>query len=367
MATAALPREEFTVLPGQSADGKPIFSVLVKRTYDLRPGRAPVRAEKPNPLVKVDVYYDDGDAESSTVKDETDFTAFKLTTDVVVIGKAFAPGGKPVKQLDASVEVAGRKKVIRVIGDRRCVHRKDKPPTFTDPAPFTEMEMRYDKAYGGSDAKSVPNLSFYYPRNHRGTGVVLKNLTEVVEGLPLPNLEDPNDLLTPERVVLGEPERWNQQPLPQGFGWFQKTWYPRCSFAGALPAFVDVDTVLREETLGLVPKGQIALSRQFKLPSLDLRFHSGASPGLAIPYLAGGEAVRLVNLTPEGELKFQLPAEAPRIMLDISLGENILKPVLQTVCIRAEDRQLDLIWRGAHEHTGQDWLPEMKHMVTEVS
>jgi hypothetical protein len=358
--------EEFGVLPGQSADGKPIFSVLVKRTYDLTPGRAPVRAEKANPLVKVDVYYDDGDAESSTVKYETDFTAFKLATDVVVLGKAHAPVGRPVKQLDASIEIDGRKKTIRVIGDRRCVHRTNKPPAFTDPTLFAEMEIRYDRAYGGSDEKSSPPLLFVYPRNHRGTGVALKNVAEVVEGLPLPNLEDPNDLLTPERVILGEPECWNQQPLPQGFGWFQKAWYPRCSFAAAIPPFVHTETVLREEMLGLVPKGQIALARQFKLPSFDLRFNSGASLGLTFAYLAGGEAVRLVNLTPEGELKFNLPTETPRIMLDIGLGENALRPVLHTVCLRAEEKQLDLVWRGAHEHPGRDWLPEMKHMITEV-
>ena len=313
--------------------------------------------------MKVDVYYDDGDAESSTVKYETELTSFKLATDIVVIGRAHAPGGRPVSQLDASVEVLGRKKIIRVIGDRRCVHRNDKAPSFTDPVPFTEMDIRYDKAYGGFDLKSVSALSFYYPRNHRGTGVVLKNIADVVDGLPLPNLEDPNDLLTPERIVLGEPERWNQQPLPQGFGWFQKTWYPRCSFAGAMPAFVDVNTVLREETLGLVPKGQIALARQFKLPSFDLRFENGASLGLALPYLAGGEAVRLVNLTAEGEFRFELPKDAPRIMLDISLGENELEPILQTVCVHAEEKELDLVWAGAHEYPGRDWLPEMTRMV----
>jgi len=366
MATAPSSTEEFTVVSGQSADGKPIFSVLVKRTYDLRPGHSPARREPPKPLVKVDQYYDDGDAESSTVKYETEHTAFKLATDVVVIGKAHAPAGTLVQQLDATVEVSGRKKVTRVVGDRRCIHRSNKPPVFTDPTPFVEMEIRYDKAYGGADLKSVPDLAFYYPRNHRGVGVVLKNISEIVEGLPLPNLENPEDLLTPERVVLEEPERWNDQPLPQGFGWFQKTWYPRCSFASAMPPFVTVDTVLREEALGLVPQGQIRLSRQFKLPRFDLRFENGASLGLALPYLVGGETVRLVNLTPSGELTFDVPHDEPRIMLDIGLGENALSPILQTMCIRVEDNQLDLVWAGAHAYPGWDWLPEMKRMVAEV-
>jgi hypothetical protein len=183
--------------------------------------------------------------------------------------------------------------------------------------------------------------------------------------LELPNIEDPEDLLTPDRVTFESPDRWSGQPLPDGLGWFQRTWYPRCSFTGAFPAYVDIDTVLREETLGLVPKGQIGLSRQFKLPSFDVRFNSGASRGLVIPYL-GDETFRLTNLTPTGSLIFRLPGEAPSIMLDIGLGENELEPFLHTVCVRLEEVQVDLVWRGAHPYPGLDWLPEMKKLAAEV-
>jgi hypothetical protein len=108
-----------------------------------------------------------------------------------------------MRQFDVAVEVAGRRKLIRVFGDRHCVYRQGRPPSFTDPIEFTEMEIRYEKSYGGQDLKSVPELPFFYPRNHQGTGVAVKNLPEVVDGLPLPNLENPNDLLTPERLVTG--------------------------------------------------------------------------------------------------------------------------------------------------------------------
>jgi hypothetical protein len=226
--------------------------------------------------------------------------------------------------------------------------------------------VQYDRAYGGRDHLSNPEEPFYYPRNDRGVGVVLKNTKETVEGLPLPNIEDPGDLLTPDRVTFEKPERWSEQPLPDGLGWFQRTWYPRCSFTGAFPAYVDIDTVLREETLGLVPKGQIALSRQFKLPSFDVRFNNGASRGLVLPYLSSEETFRLTNLTPGGSLVFQLSGEAPSIMLDIGLGENQLEPFLHTVCLRLEEMQVDLVWRGAHSYPGLDWLPEMKKLAAEV-
>lgn len=358
--------EKFTVLQSKNESGTPIFSVLVKRTFDIRPNQAAVRNEHTNPLVMVDEYYDHGDPEWSTVKYETDFVPYKLATDVVLIGKAYAPYGKLVKQLDVSIEVSNYQKVIRVIGDRECIYRKKQHPLFTEPLEFTEMKIRYEKAYGGSDQRSNPELPFFYPRNSMGTGLAVKNIPEVIDGLSLPNLEDPEDLLTPERVILGEPTQWNKQPLPQGFGWFQRTWYPRCSFVGSVPGFVDPDEIMREEILGLVPKRQIALARQFKLPSFDVRFNNGASLGLVLPYLPRGERIKLFNLTPDGQLEFTLPKDTPKIMLDIGLGENELEVVLHTVCIRLEENQVDLVWRGVHKHPGIDWLPKMPHMITKI-
>jgi hypothetical protein len=354
------------IVQGKDDKGQSVFSVLVKRTYDIRSKGRVARSAKARPLVQIDEYYDDGEPEWATVKYETDFAPFKLATDVVVIGKAFAPGGEPVPQLDVTVEVADRRKTVRVTGDRHCLYRENALPAFSDPVPFSEMQVQYDRAYGGRDHLSNPEEPFYYPRNDRGVGVVLKNTKETVEGLPLPNIEDPGDLLTPDRVTFEKPERWSEQPLPDGLGWFQRTWYPRCSFTGAFPAYVDIDTVLREETFGLVPKGQIALSRQFKLPSFDVRFNNGASRGLVLPYLSSEETFRLTNLTPGGSLVFQLSGEAPSIMLDIGLGENQLEPFLHTVCLRLEEMQVDLVWRGAHSYPGLDWLPEMKKLAAEV-
>jgi hypothetical protein len=366
MAVATGSSEVKGIVQGKDHKGRPVFCVLVKRTYNIRSAGQVQRTES-RPLVQVDQYYDDGDPEWTTVKYETDFAPFKLATDVVVIGKAIAPGGEPVPQLDVTVEVASHQKTVRVTGDRHCLYRENASPAFSDPVPFTEMPIQYDRAYGGRDTRSNPEEPFYYPRNDVGMGIALKNAKDIVEGLRLPNIEDPGDLLTPDRVTFEKPDFWSAQPLPDGLGWFQRTWYPRCSFTGATPAYVEIDTVLREETLGLVPKGQIALSRQFKLASFDLRFHNGASRGLALPYLRGDETFRLTNLTLDGSLTSQLPGDTPSIMLNIGLGENELEPFLHTVCIRLEEMQVDMVWRGAHPYPGLEWLPEMKKLVAEVS
>lgn len=370
-AVAAAVSPPPTVLPTVDEAGAPVFAVLTKRTYDLVPAgegsRVAVRAERDAPLRAVDEYYDHGDAETSTVRLEADLAPYKVATDVVVIATAHAPQGWWVFDMQAAVDVAGRRKAIRVVGDRRCVYRAGLAPEFTDPEPFTTMPIRYDLAYGGTDAASDPALPFSYPRNHRGRGLAVRNVPKAVDGLALPNFEDPAHPLTPERVVLGEPAAWVDAPMPQGFGWMQRTWYPRCSFVGAVPGLLDPDTVMPEERLGLVPPRQIALARQFRLPSYDVRFNSGASAGMAFPFLTGGELVSLWNLTPDGALHFVLPSDVPRMALDIGAGAQELAPVLHTVCVRVEDAQVDLVWRGALSYPGVDWLPEMRRLVAEVA
>ncbi|HEY7306304.1 MAG TPA: DUF2169 domain-containing protein [Bryobacteraceae bacterium] len=358
--------ENYRVVASKDDKKRDVFCVLVKRTYDIRRGSV-VRAGEDKPLHLVDVYYDRGDPETCSVRYESDLSPFKVATDVVVVGTVYAAGNQPLQTMDAGIDVNGIVKLVRVFGDRKCLYNVNGPPTVTDPVPFKEMPARYELAYGGTDSVSIPDMPFAYPRNHLGRGFVLKNTPEALHGLGLPNFEDPFDLLTPERIVVGDPDGWWRQPMPQGLGWYQRTWYPRCSFVGSVPGFVDPDAVLREEQLGLVPQRQFALARQFKLPSFDIRFNNGASPGLVCAYLEGGEAVRLSHFTREGLLEFVLPEDTPKIAMDIGMGERELQPVLQTVLIRPDDGQLDQVWRGAHEYPGVDWLPEMSRLRVEIT
>ena len=103
------------------------------------------------------------------------FSAGPGKTDFVVIGSAWSAGAVPVQQLDATVEVGATRKTIRVIGDRTCEFRPNQAPRFSDPIPFVEMPIRYERAYGGTEETSVPGFLFMYPRNPRGTDVALAN------------------------------------------------------------------------------------------------------------------------------------------------------------------------------------------------
>jgi hypothetical protein len=137
---------------------------------------------------------------------------------------------------------------------------------------------------------------------------------------------------------------------------------PRALLAGILPADRTVEQQLRQAYAQLLPAEQRGPYLQHGIRDMDFRFFSGASPGLTLPYLRGGEWVLTENLSPSGRAYFQLPPDAPRIGLDI--GEGVQEPevALQTVMIHMDEGQVDLVWRAAVPYRGPDWLPEMRRM-----
>jgi hypothetical protein len=301
------------------------------------------------------------------VQYEADLVPFKSQTDVVFVGKAISPGGRAVTAMDVGLQVEGAgAKIVRVIGNRLCLPRNGRL-AFTEPQPFTEMEIRYDNAYGGKDKKSMPEGPFHYPRNDMGKGMLLKWHKDFAEGFELPNIEDPADLLTPDGLLLQVPEAWPRGPMPQGLGWYPRTGYPRAFYAGSVPPYVETGTMTKEEFLGLIWKDHIVLSRKLKLPGFHVRFQQGASQGLSFPYLKGDETIRLRGLSQDGMLKFSLPGECPKMRLDIGAGMKELQPVLHTVQIRGEERQVDLVWRGSLAYPGIEYLAEMTQLAVEVT
>lgn len=357
--------DRITVLPGQTPEGQHILGLLLKRTYEIVPDSPCLRAKEDQPIIPGDVFWED--PMNSSIRYESDFLPFKLATDVVVNGKAYAPGGVPVTSCLVLVQVEGQRKAIQVIGDRLARFIKDGLPQFTDPVPFTTMELRYERAYGGIDIFSDKRVPYPYPRNLLGRGFAVINSEKTVENLALPNLEDPNDLLTPERLCLGDYAAWEHQPMPAGLGWFPKTWLPRAKFAGIMPADRALEQQLRQAYAQFVPSVHRNLYLNNGLPDMDFRFFNGASQGLVFPYLQGGESITTENLSVEGILRFQLPEERPGLGLDIGSGRQEPEVVLHTVMIRMDERQLDLVWRGAVPYQGPDWFPQMRKMDVFVS
>jgi hypothetical protein len=262
--------------------------------------------------------------------------------------------------LTVRLAIAGVVKDLAVIGDRTCLAGSDGNPVFTDPQPFTTMELRYERAYGGVDIYSDPKVPCVYLRNPMGRGFAVTREQRAIHKLALPNIEDPNDLLTPLRLNCGHFMYWEQQPMPAGYGWWAKHWQPRGALAGVLPADKAAYEELRAAYSLLIPESLRPMYDQTGLPDMDFRFFNGASPGLALPFLSGDEVIHTWYLAPEGEVSFQLPGDRPRIGIDIGFGMQVPQVVLHTVQIRMEERQVDLVWRAAAPYPGPEWLPQMR-------
>jgi hypothetical protein len=370
LAVAAEPRaadrrSETIVLPGQAPDGDHILATLVKRSYTIIPGGRCQRAPKDRKLVASDTHF--GDPMNTAVKYESDFVPFKLATDVVVNCHAHAPGGQPVQELVTAIAIDDVVCSVIVIGDRRAHYRGGRAPDFGEPVPFAVMPIRYERAFGGVDIRSDPKLACAYGFNHLGRGFAIRNTPEVLENLELPNIENPVDRLTPERLCCGHFIHMDQLPEPAGFGWTMKVWRPRMLMAGVMPADAAIARALRQVHRQAVPAEQREMYDQTELPAMDFRFFNGASIGLVLPYLRGDEIVRTKHLTPDGRLDFMLPGDEPSIGIDI--GAGVMTPVvrLQTVMIRLDEGEVDLVWRGAIPFPGPDWLPEMRRLAVEVA
>jgi hypothetical protein len=347
------------LLPGQSPQGEYVLSVLVKRSYRVVPNAACVRAEADREIFGGDVHWDH--PMNSSVRYETDFWPFKVATDVVLNGTACAPGAVATTSCNVSLQVGDVRKSFVVVGDRVAQYAAGAAPIVTDPEPFTKMPLQYELAYGGTDVFSDVKTVYPYPRNPLGRGFAVANSVDTLRSFALPNLEDPDQLLTAEMVCIGDYGRWEQCPRPAGFGWLHKVWRPRAELAGVLPRDRAVEQELRQAYAQLIPAGDqrdAYLKHGFR--DMDFAFFNGASTGLALPFLCGGETIVTENLTPDGRVTFRLPADVPKIGLDI--GEGVQEPevALHTVQIDMDEGQVDMVWRGAVPYRGPEWLPEMR-------
>ncbi len=365
--TAAAEHGHTVLLPGQTPAGGHILSVLLKRSYRISAGRPCLRAAQDQPLLAGDVFWDT--PMNSSVRMESDFVPYKPGTDVVLLGRAYAPGGRPATGCMTALQIGGRRKQVRVIGDRTArFTTPSTPPAFTDPQPFTELPLQYERAYGGSDVFSDTATVYPYPRNPRGCGFAVANVAVAVNGLRLPNLEDPDAPLQPERLCLGDYARWTEQPPPAGYGWYGKNWQPRSLLAGVMPADRAVEQQLRAAYARLLAGEQRAAYLKHPLPAMDFAYFHGASQRLNFAFgdITPGAPVGCENLSPDGRLVFHLSTDQPRIAVDIGNGLRAPDTVLHTVQIRLDDGEVDQVWRAALDYPGPDWLPHMRRLHIEV-
>lgn len=349
---------EKAYIPGSKPDGKPIISVLAKRSYFISRGKVELASEQA-PLVQNDEFENPDQMIYSEVIAETDYIPYKPFTDFVVLGKVYTPEQKQAYYLDSSVRIGPLQKVVRVFGNRTVEAKTLRGLVISDPQPFTEMELGYKNAYGGVARSKDNTLYSYYP-NPIGKGFTLKGGFEDPTQIQLPNLEDPESPLTSDNLVLSKPELWVDAPKPASFGWTKRSFYPRYTYAGVMPEQLEGVANQYKELQG---NG----SANIQIPRMDYRVYQGASDGLWGALLKGNEQVQLKYFDARyPTYDFSLPNDLPKMTLDIGDGPTLLEPVLHTVVIDMNKKMLYLVWRGCLEYGGIEALAKMNGPIADV-
>jgi len=371
------PLRVVTVIPGKEIE----IAFVYKRTYDLDPAGGPPRAsEEQPPLAEEEALHEPLlPGAPASFRQLPEVVGLKTGTDVVVQGAARPP--RPVREWLVSVAVGPYVHRAGVFGRRVC-ERAGGRIAFTPPEVFEEMPLRMENAYGGRDPaferaftadvearvapeamrRARPSLQaifgqahpLMYPRNRFGKGYVLNAAAPEVEGRELPNVERPDDLLTPERLALSDPLDWTRQPLPACFDWLDAASFPRCAFLGLPPpASRPLGDDIAEVRGGLIPAGY-SLGNLLGRPSARVGevVHPWASrsaqPGLCLPFLSGDEWIVLAGMDPgRVEWRVPLPRERPEFTLPAGLSPDpVLAGRLHLVFVDVDARRLSLVWSG---------------------
>lgn len=320
------------MIPGLGPDGKPILSVIAKRTYEITPGKV-VLANEQLPLTTAELPTDPTNPYYSEIQAESDLVAYKPFTDVVVLGKAYTPKGKKAYHLECEVQVGPARKTIRVYGERKVESKLMRGLYFTDPVPFESMDIGYANAFGGR-AKSKDGTLYPYPPNHLGVGFNLKGGFEDHSEIAVPCVEDPQSPIEPDHLVCDKFDDWKNLPKPASFCWTRQSFFPRYSYAGIYP-----------ELPGAYAAG---MEINPNLPKMDPRFFQGASEGLCNHVLKGNEHVKLTYMDADYPVfEFDLPGEKPEISIKLDTAAQKIEASLQTILIFKEYGVMSIVWRGS--------------------
>lgn len=297
------------VLP--DPDGVDTLHVVAKGTFTLSPRVevAPVQL----PALREDQYW--GEPGGSSLRAASDAHLGKPATDVALLGHAWSGRGR-VAELLVALSVAGRRKTIRVVGDRVW---RGRGAGVSRPEPFESMPLVYERAFGGVQRDHRGEVVAAEERNPVGTGFAGTRAPADQAGRKLPNLEDP-------RCPV---ERAGDRSVPACFGFVAASWLPRRAFAGTYD-------------------GAWARTRAPYLPrDFDRRFFNAASSGLVFDrYLTGGEPVELDGLSRRGPLRLALPTERPEVLVRLG-GQTLTPPVrLETVVVEPDEDRVCLTWRA---------------------
>jgi uncharacterized protein YjbI with pentapeptide repeats len=293
-------------LPWRFSPSEDALVVVVKGTYRLHHGGRATPAETPEPPTG-DVFSGD-EPRTSACRYASDLVPFKPKADAMLVGKVYAPEGRAVARCTASFTVGKTSHAIVATGDRYWLA----PPSdaMSDPVPFTELALGYERSFGGPSSASNP----------AGRGLFDASAREAI-ARPLPNFE-----------LASEPVRsLRDRPAPAGFG-------PLSPLAA--------------DRLARWPRTSEGWESRWPWPpeGNDYSYFNAAPPALQVDgYLRGDEPIVCGNLKRDRRrFESALPGVRPRAFVEVRDGD--LREVglrLDTLWIDLETDTLVLVWRGS--------------------
>jgi hypothetical protein len=307
------------------SNGCELLAVTMKATFDIRNDSKIVVADEQSAL-KMEGEYN-GNPGTSSLRYEPEATHPKTSTDVILIGHAWAPKARST-QVDVSFRVGRIAKTVRVFGDRYWTS------TFgffrkTSAKTFETIPLVYERAFGGWDrTNSDPHKHVAYTKNPVGLGYHKTKPAPGDEELKLPNLEDPRNVITSPSAT----------PEPAGFGFVSPDWEYRAKYGGTY------DSEWMKSRMPMLPK------------DFNQRFFNSAHPDLVSDgYLRGNESVEVKNASSSGHIRFHLPAITPPIIniMFRKRHSQEFRSNLDSVIVNTDESKLYLIWRAGFSIHGK--------------
>jgi hypothetical protein len=308
------------LVPFTDARGQEGATVIVKGTFALPPPRSapgPLSVAGEQARIELGDVPTSDPPDKSSVRYAAESCPVKGATDVALLGHAYP--ARAQDQLVVTLRAGPIAKSVRVFGDRRWtrVAGQWRP---SKPQPFDKMPLLFERAFGGWDTTAAdPKQHDCDPRNPVGLGFAASR-SSTPEGLPLPNLEDP-------RQLIAAPA---DRPPPAGFGFVAPAWTPRRERAGTY------DERWQKERFPL-------LSADF-----DPRFFQSSPSDLTVAgHLKGGEPVTVSNASPQGDLSFTVPRPNLEITVWIRGEPATHRPVIDTFIVEPDAGRALCTWKAS--------------------
>ena len=341
---------------GLQADGRELLVVVVKGTFRIPRADEPATTfalhDEQLPLVMADTFT--GEPGLSAPLLEADFAPVKPRCDILLLGSAHAPQGRPATRVEVGLQVGPWNKRFAVVGPR---HWDCGIATLraTDPMPFVSQPITYDLAFGGTDLHHEdPAQHAACMLNPVGVGFHKHLRREWVDGKPLPRTEALDQRVTD----TSGPYR------PMSFGPVGRGWLPRSTWAGTY----DDEWVARHFP--------------FLPPDFDDLHHQSAPPDQQVALGTLGRApveVVLANLDPAGTRRFTIPPLDASVHVFPKRGAcEAHAASLDTLLIEPDAQRFSLTWRLARPlrrnmfevaqvlvgKQGQDWWERQERFRT---